>query len=62
MVQEHADKQTSPEQPANGILQLRKELSESSEWPCEFKSLAMTLGGVLIPVLMAVFTLYEHFK
>lgn len=47
---------------ANSILQLRKELAESSEWPCEFKSLAMILGSVLIPVLMAVFTLYEHFK
>ena len=47
---------------ANDILQLRKGLSEASEWPCEFKSLAMVLGSVLIPVLMAVFTLYDHFK
>ena len=47
---------------ANAILELQKALGDCCEWPYDFNSLAMVVGSVIIPVLMAIFTLYEHFK
>ncbi|XXJ20868.1 hypothetical protein ACR42D_15275 [Desulfovibrio caledoniensis] len=47
---------------ANAILELQKGLGDCCEWPYDFSSLAMVVGSVIIPVLMAIFTLYEHFK
>jgi hypothetical protein len=47
---------------ANAILELQKGLGDCCEWPYDFNSLAMVVGSVIIPVLMAIFTLYEHFK
>jgi len=47
---------------ANAIMELQKGLGDCCEWPYDFRSLDMVVGSVIIPVLMAIFTLYEHFK
>lgn len=47
---------------ANAILKLQKALGDCCEWPYDFNSLAMVVGSVIIPVLMAIITLYQHFK
>ncbi|MGE4422014.1 MAG: hypothetical protein AB7D39_06945 [Pseudodesulfovibrio sp.] len=47
---------------AQSLLQLQKTMSETNDWPCDLKSLAMIISSVIIPIFMALFTLYEHFK
>ncbi|OIQ49105.1 hypothetical protein BerOc1_01025 [Pseudodesulfovibrio hydrargyri] len=47
---------------ARNILLLQKIMSEANDWPCDLKSIAMVVSSVIIPVFMAIFTLYDHFK
>jgi hypothetical protein len=47
---------------ARNILQLQRLMSEANDWPCDLKSIAMVVSSVIIPVFMAIFTIYDHFK
>lgn len=68
---EHLDQalrqaQTTPSteniQHAKNILELQSTLAQACEWPCDLKGLVTILGSVLIPLLMAGFSLYDHFQ
>jgi hypothetical protein len=59
-MQERQDAESTEK--ANAIIELQKALGDCCEWPYDFKSLMLVVGSVIIPVLMAIFTLYEHFK
>jgi hypothetical protein len=47
---------------AQRLLRLQKNMAETNDWPCDMKALAMVVSTIIVPIFMAIFTLYEHFK
>jgi len=47
---------------AQRLLRLQKDMAETKDWPFDLKSIAMVISSVVIPIFMAIFTIYQHFK